>query len=83
MEGGVHWIGVEDAATDRNIEEEEDLWNGGVGAERDSRAAPRWCGYSSLLWQANQRWGAAQWWRENRGKVVTLDGVLGDPKQFR
>jgi hypothetical protein len=54
MEGGAHWIGVEDAATNRNIEEEEDLWNGGVGAEWDGRAAPRWCGYSSSLWLADR-----------------------------
>jgi hypothetical protein len=31
---------AEDATTDRNIEEEEDLRSGGVGAERDDRAAP-------------------------------------------
>jgi hypothetical protein len=39
MEGGAHWIGIEDATTNQNIEEEEDLQNGGVGAERDGRAA--------------------------------------------
>jgi hypothetical protein len=83
MEGGAHWIGVKDATTDRNIEEEEDLRNGDIGAERDGRAAPRWCGYSLSLWQADRLWGVTQWWWENYGKVATLDGVLGDPKQFR
>jgi hypothetical protein len=83
MEGGVHWIGVKDAAADRRVEEEEDLQSGGIGAEWDGRATTRWRGYSSSLWQADRRRGAAQWRLANRGKVATLDGVLGDPKQFR
>jgi hypothetical protein len=82
MEGGAHWIDIEDTTADRNVEEEEDLWSGSITVERDDRAAPRWRGYSSSLWQADRRWGAAQWRRANRGKVATLDGVLGDPKQF-
>jgi hypothetical protein len=50
MEGGAHWIGVEDTATNRNIEEEEDLWNGGVrqsgtaGLLLDGVATLRRCG---------------------------------------
>jgi hypothetical protein len=34
----------ENAAADRNVEEEEDLRSGGVGAEQDGMAAPRWRG---------------------------------------
>jgi hypothetical protein len=38
----------EDDAVDRNVEEEEDLRSGGVGAEQDGRATPRWRGASLL-----------------------------------
>jgi hypothetical protein len=38
----------EDDAVDQNVEEEEDLRRGGVGAERDDRATPPWRGASLL-----------------------------------
>jgi hypothetical protein len=38
----------EDDAVDQNVEEEEDLRRGGVGAERDGRATPPWRGASLL-----------------------------------
>jgi hypothetical protein len=38
----------EDVVADRNVEEEEDLQSGSIGAERDSRAATRWRGASLL-----------------------------------
>jgi hypothetical protein len=38
----------EDVVADRNVEEEEDLQSGSIGAERDGRAATRWRGASLL-----------------------------------
>jgi hypothetical protein len=45
--------------------------SGGIGAERDDRAAPRWRGYSSSLWQANQKLGSGTMAAQSHGSSGT------------